>query len=309
MTKAADAHPLKLNMAVTSLLVLAYVYQLFILPLALVPRSPWWLLTLVPLAPFNLTLWYTIHESFHGGLHPSRKLNDALGRLLAVLFVAPFHVARFGHLTHHRFNRSVLDQPEVYDPAVIGRFRAVAVYYFRLFGGLYLGEMATFLVFLLPKRKVGPFIHWLLDRDEDAAKQIDAAAQHTLAAPKTVDAIRLDLAFTVLVLMSSMIVYGAYWYVPLALIGVRAAMISPTDNLPHYGTPLSRPEFAYNLYLPRWAALALLNFNHHRVHHGRPTLPWTHLPKALAEQRESFDLGWVRAGLNQLRGPILQERL
>ena len=309
MEAHSHTHPVRLNIAISGLLILINVYQLLILPLALVPHSPWWLLTLVPLAPLNLTLWYAIHESFHGGLLATRNGNERLGRALAVLFAAPYHVARFGHLMHHRFNRSVLDQPEVYDPKFIGPFRANAVYYFRLFGGLYLGELATFFVFLLPMRRVGPFIHWLLDRDEDEAKKIDQAAQKTLAKPATIKAIRFDLAVTVLLYMVSMILYGPYWFMPLVLIAMRAVTVSFVDNLPHYGTPLDQPGFAYNLSLPRSIELGILNFNRHHTHHNQPTRPWTQLPQAQQEQGVTDDMPYLRAALMQLKGPIPETEL
>ena len=44
----------------------------------------------VPFALATIPHWALIHEAVHGHLHPRRGVNDGAGRLLAVLFLAPF---------------------------------------------------------------------------------------------------------------------------------------------------------------------------------------------------------------------------
>jgi fatty acid desaturase len=83
---------------------------MFLLPQAVAIHSAWGLL-LVPLASTHHTLWSLVHEAIHGTLATPSRLNERLGRLLAVLHGAPFAVLRLGHLLHHRHNRSAWMQP------------------------------------------------------------------------------------------------------------------------------------------------------------------------------------------------------
>ena len=53
-----------------------------------------------------------------------RQRNLRAGRLMAVLLGSSFHVLRFGHLTHHQYNRNPIDRPDIYDPAVTPRLKA-----------------------------------------------------------------------------------------------------------------------------------------------------------------------------------------
>ena len=48
----------------------------------------------------------------------------------------------------------------------------------------------------------------------------------------------------------------------------RGVMISVFDNVYHFATPIDRPEFARNLWLPAPLRLLILNMNLHRIHHG-----------------------------------------
>ena len=52
------------------------------------------------------SVYATIHEAEHRMLFDDRRLNDGAGVLLALLFPAPFHLLRQGHLGHHLRNRS-----------------------------------------------------------------------------------------------------------------------------------------------------------------------------------------------------------
>ena len=47
------AIPTALNLCLAAAHLLANLYQFLILPLLLLPESPWWLLTLIPLAALN----------------------------------------------------------------------------------------------------------------------------------------------------------------------------------------------------------------------------------------------------------------
>ena len=52
------------------------------------------------------SVYSIIHEAEHGMLFSHRGWNDFAGAAMALLFPAPFHLIRQGHLGHHLRNRS-----------------------------------------------------------------------------------------------------------------------------------------------------------------------------------------------------------
>ncbi|MFI5952370.1 fatty acid desaturase [Cryptosporangium sp. NPDC051539] len=122
--------------------------------LGLVPlglrASPTWGYALVPLTLLTTPLWSLLHEAIHGGLLPGRRANDAWGRVLAIGYGAPFALLKAGHLVHHRYSRTPRERTEIY---TAGSWASHAPgYYLRLFGGLYLAEVASVLLTVLPSR-------------------------------------------------------------------------------------------------------------------------------------------------------------
>ncbi|HEX9443510.1 MAG TPA: fatty acid desaturase, partial [Candidatus Binatia bacterium] len=141
-----------LNFSLAAAHVLVNVGQFFILPVYGLPRSLWWALILLPFAALNNSFWALIHESIHDLLDPSRRVNTAAGRLLAVLFGSPFRLLRLTHLSHHKFNRSLKERgTEVYDPEKTSRWKAGLRHFGQILGGLYLSEVLTPLLFFLPR--------------------------------------------------------------------------------------------------------------------------------------------------------------
>jgi fatty acid desaturase len=68
-----------------------------VVPLALLPFSPWWGLLLVPVALSSNFLWSLLHEAIHGLLFGDRRANDLCGRAMGIAFGAPFRCLRAGH--------------------------------------------------------------------------------------------------------------------------------------------------------------------------------------------------------------------
>src|SRR5436190_6148790 len=92
------------TLGAAAIVVLANVFQLFMLPLVLLPANGWWAVTLIALVPLNLTLWALIHEAIHHNLPGGPKRNVLAGRLLSIVHGAPFAILQAGHLLHHRYN-------------------------------------------------------------------------------------------------------------------------------------------------------------------------------------------------------------
>jgi hypothetical protein len=79
---------------------------------------------------------------------------------MAILIAALFHVLRFGHLMHHRYNRNPLDRPDTYDPATTSRLRARLAFLGNVLLGPYLAELAAPIACWLPR----PAIRRVIDR-------------------------------------------------------------------------------------------------------------------------------------------------
>lgn len=298
-TLAERPPPERLNLALMALHLALNLYQFLLLPLVLLPRDPWWALTLIPLVAANNPLWSLIHETIHGSFHRSSRLNRLAGRALSLAFAAPWRVLRTGHLLHHRLNRTEADRNEAYDPRETTALRAAPAYYYQLLVGLYVSQLLSPIAFFLPQ----PVLDWARPRFLEPESYSGKAAA-VLTRPDSVAEIRVDGALIVLLLGGSLFAYGAWWWLVPAILAARCICISFLDYVYHYGTPIDRLLHAYNLRLPAPLSAALLNFNLHAVHHRHPSLPWRWLPEAFRAESDDYHSGYGAAALRQLRGPI-----
>lgn len=291
--------PERLNLALAGMQVALNLYQFLLLPFLLLPLSPWWALTLIPLVAANNPLWSLLHETVHGSFHRSSRINRLAGRALAVVFASPWRVLRSGHLLHHRLNRTAADRPEAFDPEQTTALRAAPAYYYQLVVGLYLSQLLSPIAFYLPQRA----LDWARPRFLDPESYSGQAAV-ALTRPESVAEIRVDGAFIALLLATSLYAYGSFWWLLPAILAARCVCISFLDYVYHYGSPIGRRLHAYNLGLPAPLSAALLNFNLHAVHHRHPNLPWRWLPAAFEAERDRYHADYVSAAARQLRGPI-----
>jgi fatty acid desaturase len=277
--------------------------QLFALPLWFLPHDPAWGWLLVPLALTNTPLWSLTHESIHGSLLRHRDWNDRIGRALAIGYGAPFALLKAGHLLHHRFSRTPRERTEVFDPSTTSWWRQAPGYYLRLFGGLYLAEVASVLLLLVPRRG------WLaLAKRADSPTTVSAQLFETVAS-RRLAAFQVDAALILAIYAAAFAAYGPHWWMLLAALGGRAFVVSVADNAYHYGTELDAPLEAMNLRLPRALELFILAFNLHGVHHKYPGLAWHSLRAAFVADAGRFDLGWFAAAARQVNGPVAEPSL
>lgn len=269
--------------------------QAFMLVLPLIGLSPAW--ALLP-ALFTNTFWSLIHEAIHGHLFASRDTSTRAGRVLAILYGAPFFLLQRGHLLHHAFSRTPRERTEVYDPARKTWFSVASRYYAHILGGLYIAEvLAGLLLALLPSRAVRRLAVRLESPHSVLGQLLNAQADPVIHRASRLDALMIILLFT-----SAFLLYGKDWPWLLAAMLLRAFLISFFDNSYHYGTRLDKPQHALNMVAPRWAGLMLLNFNRHGTHHLNPGLGW----RALGRQPDTSSprLGFIRGLLRQLKGPV-----
>jgi len=280
--------------------------QLFMLPVYLIPKNIWWCLALVPIAALNNPLWALMHECIHDAFHASAFINRAAGRWLSILFGSPFQILRLTHLSHHKFNRSPLEKgTEMYDPRETSRLMAGFKYYFYILCGVYLLEVCSALLFILPKNVFHQFGTHLLQQGDRQEKWLAGKFLND----ESFMEIRCDGLAILLLYSVSAFCYRGHWLLFVGSLAARALLISLMDNVYHYGTPLKVTISGHNLSLPRIVATGLLNFNLHRIHHAHPNVPWTGLPLLYAQSADYCDEGFLIALLRQFRGPLALDQL
>lgn len=298
------AMPRRLNLLIAGTVGLANLVLFFAVPLLLAAghAAAGWLL--LPAVLTTIPHWALIHEAVHGHLHPRPKVNEALGHLLGVLFLAPFDALRFGHLSHHALNAKAAERPEFYDPRTRSRGRAILVFYGRLLFGIYLFELLSGLLSLLPRRLLVPIVRRVFYEGEPEAQGMAARAERAILAPARLRRIRRDALLVMALLLASMLAYGAAWQLlALALLG-RGFLVSLMDNAPHYDGPLADPDQGYDMRLPKGIGVLVLNSNLHGTHHRHPNLPWTALPAMRRVEGGDYAGSYFVTPWRQLKGPI-----
>jgi len=298
---AITSAPQNVNFGLAAIQFFANVFQFFILPLYLLPKTMHWSLAIIPFSALNNSFWALIHEAIHDLFSSSRGTNVAAGRLLSLFFGSPFHVLRLTHLSHHKFNRSPLEKgTEVYDPTRSSKLEANLRYFFYIFCGLYLLEVFSAFLFFLPTKSFHRIGRRLVDHGNAQEKWL---AKKFMDA-KTVKEIRLDGIAILLMFGLSAFCYGTHWRVLVGVLAIRIFLISFMDNVYHYGSTLNVTISGHNLWLPRILSMLILNFNFHRIHHRNPAVPWPKLPELFAAEADRYDRGLLTAAVDQLRGPI-----
>jgi fatty acid desaturase len=300
------AIPTALNVSLLIVHLSVCCLQMFVLPYYLLPNNVWWGLVVVPLAALSNPLWALVHECVHDAFHPKAKVCRFAGRFLSILFGSPFQVLRSTHLSHHKFNRSPLEKgTEMYAADQTSRFRATVKYYSYILCGVYLLEVASALLFLMPKKFIDRFNGRLLEHGDRQEKWL----AYKFLKDGRLNEMRVDGLAIVILYGASAIVYRRHWVFFAIMVGLRALLISLMDNIYHYGTPLKVTISGHNLFLPRYLSAGLLHFNYHRVHHAHPNMPWTELPRLYAHTAQNFDDQFSVALFRQFRGPLSVEQL
>ncbi|GIL39735.1 fatty acid desaturase family protein [Roseiterribacter gracilis] len=299
--------PVRTNIALAALLLVLAVLLLFI-----APALGWYggaggvvLLALgVVATPLH---WGLIHEGIHSNLAPDATQNRTLSRLLSVPLLVPFEIVRFGHLTHHGFNRNPLDRPEAVDaePTLLDRVK----FYAHLLFGTSAIELSVPWLFLLPRAGIRWSIGKIYGLDDPQVKRIRKMAETTFLDPERIARIRVDLACTVAMVVAALYFAGDAWPWVAAALLLRGVTISVLDNAPHYGTPVDSGQDATNSRAPAFLRALLLNSNFHGIHHARPNLPWSALPQTFVAMGARYGAAWLSMVLRQFRGPLSADSL
>lgn len=220
------------------------------------------------------SVYSIIHEAEHAMLFRRRSWNEGFGVLMALLFPAPFHLLRQGHIGHHLRNRSDDEAFDLYFDGdnVIWKW---LVWYGILTGLYYLlvvlsNIIAAFVPFVLDRR------HF---RIEERVK-VDRASAAFLESFNSSHLRWIRLEGLAAIALHVGVVWGTG--VPilryLAMYGTFGLLWSAMQYVHHYGTERHVTRGARNLRIFAPLDALWLNHNWHRAHHEHPTVPWTHLP-------------------------------
>ena len=250
------------------------------------------------------TLWSLVHECIHGNFSPNTKVNLFAGRILALVFGAPFYVLQFAHLMHHRYNRYW--DCEYYDPQKTNGFVKHLGYYSYIFGGVYLMSIITAVAITVFRKNI--LLKALAARYRDRAQSdqiLELTKNYFLKKYRLIE-IKAETLLIVSFATLSFYCYGKMWYIPLAIYLVRALFISFFDNVYHYNTPVEKVRYARELALPRSFSLFILYFNHHGTHHETPSICWQDIGKLTRSPEHSYDGNMWSSLVAQLKGPLVK---
>lgn len=296
--------PARCNLALAAAVGLVNLAALFGPPLLLAAGAGWGAVLTLLFVVATVPHWALIHEAVHGHLHPRPRVNEALGRALAILFAAPFDTLRFGHLSHHALNARPSERPECYDPTVRSRSRATVVFYVRLLFGVYLLELAASLLSLLPRPLLRPVVRRVFYEGEPDAARMADRAERVLLDPGTLARIRTDAVMILCLFGGAGLALGGWWPLLAAAVLGRGVVVSVLDNAPHYGGPLADPDQGFDTRVPAGLDALVLNSNLHGTHHRHPNLPWTALPAAFRAEGGGYAGSYLVVPLRQLKGPV-----
>lgn len=288
-----DSHPIpaRLNLVIT----LSQVIMLLGLLRLSASADGWWLLAVA--LGYGLVMnsaYAMLHEAEHGMLHPSHRLNDTAGILLALFFPAPFHLLRQGHIGHHIRNRS---DDEAFDFYFEGESRVWKhlQLYGILTGAFWLVIVISNVFALLAPNLLKPkFV------------TVDRPTSALLASlnPRWMPIVRIEA-------LAAIALHGGLiwsWNIPLwnwmATLAGFGLIWSAMQYVHHFGTEREVMNGALNLRTWRWLDALWLNHNWHLRHHRHPTVPWVHLP-IIDEGPLSKRASLWPAYLRMWRGPRL----
>lgn len=292
----------RLNIFLTATVLCGTLFQLFGMPSVLRDfgmKAAWLLLPIMLLQPLH---WGLIHEAIHSRLHRRRRANDFIARLLSVAHWLPYDATRFCHLVHHRFSRHAYDQPDVY--AGHGSYALAWLRYrARLFGGAYLGLLASPLIAFLPMSGSARLMANAVPLREEDDTEIRRLFVSLVTNVRKRRRTRREFAMTLALYGASAWAYGAWWPMLVATMYVRGVWHSLADNLAHHDVALDEPQRARDYALPRPFALLVMNHHLHLTHHRHPTASWDALAQLSAAEAGASNDNYFRGAVRQLARP------
>jgi fatty acid desaturase len=259
--------PWRINTIVIALQLVAFAAIIYAAALA---DSTWEVALLAcAFAIVGNSIYASVHEAEHGMLFPWRPLNDFVGAGLALLFPAPYHLIRQGHLGHHLRNRSDDEAFDLYFAGESRIWKSLELY--GILTGCYWAIVVASNIAVL----ICPF---LLKRKYFEFDRPSAAFMESLN-PRYWRLIQLEAALAIALHASIIVSLSIPIWRYLAVYFGFGFSWSAMQYVHHYGTERHVLLGARNLWLFAPLDWLWLNHNWHRTHHQHPTIPWLYLPQ------------------------------
>ena len=282
--------PGKLNLAICVVQIAAFAAVFW----ATSQATSWWQIGLLAglFAILGNSIYSLVHEAEHGMLHPNRTANDLLGTVLALLFPAPYHLIRQGHLGHHLRNRSDDEAFDLYFDGEQPLWKWLELY--GIITGFYWGIVVLSNVVVL-------FCPFVLKRRFFEFDRSSAAFMESLN-PRYWRLIQLEAVAAVVLHTALVVGLGISPWRYLAVYFGFGFSWSAMQYVHHYGTERDVLLGARNLWLFAPIDWLWLHHNWHRTHHRHPTVPWLYLP-SIGRQEDPQRGFLLRHYMRMWRGP------
>ncbi|AKF06282.1 Fatty acid desaturase [Sandaracinus amylolyticus] len=261
--------------------------------LTAVELAPYVALRIALIALFCLLMqgvFTMMHEHFHRNAHWVPAIDYAIGLVGSTLFGTSATLHRVHHWGHHVRNRSEAERGEFIHPGEAPALK-VALYYFAICGGLWLGG----LVFPL----ISFFIPWRFVRFLARTKRFNTyAAMFEQFKERDWTRMRLE-ALVLYAFWGALLAWGPWSTATLVPAYVAFAFTwSWLQWVYHLRTPIHVIEGTYNLRAPWLVRVLFLSFNYNLTHHRHPSMPWQEL-RGASDPKETQPL-WYRVLLMAL---------
>ena len=244
------------------------------------------------------TLFSLLHEAVHGIFSKRRCVNEWAGRLAAAWFPTGLSIQRAFHLTHHKNNRSHLEQFDVLHEDDL-KWLKYAQWYAIFTGIHWLITVLGVLAYLIVPRMLR--VKLLREERSRFAEQTSSRAYLDALDHLNPIGARLEIAL-------SLIVQGLlFWALDLSLVGWFACYAAFAINwsslqyTDHAFSPLDPHHGAWNLRVGPVGRAFFLNYHSHLAHHQNPRVPWIHLRSLVIP--DSPQPRFFRVWMEALRGP------
>lgn len=244
------------------------------------------------------TLFSLLHESVHGMFSPHRGVNEWAGRLAAAWFPTGLALQRAYHLTHHRNNRSRLEQFDALHEGDVVWLKYAQWY--AILTGLYwaVAVLGMLLYLFVP----GALRAGLL-RDQHSRIAEQTSSRAYFAALDELDPWHARLE----ILLSVALQAALFWVLDLTVAGWLACYAAFAVNwsslqyVDHAFSPFDNRDGAWNLRVGPIGRWFFLNYHSHLAHHRHTQVPWIHLDSLIipGEPRPAY----FRVLLEAWRGP------
>lgn len=236
----------------------------------------WLLASALAFSFVNNTNFSLLHEAVHGILNSNRRLNHALGWLLAASFPTSFNLQQLFHLGHHARNRTDAEMFDLYYPSDRVWLKRLVIYAMPT-GFYWLSAVlvnGVFLVFPLLLRS-----RHLRQSSLMKYSSFDAMLNGIPNSQRFASMIRLQIVATLAIhagLAWTLQLEPLAWLCCYWCFGMNWGSLQYTD---HAFSPRDIRHGAWNLRVNPIVRWIFLNYHHHLAHHEHPQVPWVYLPR------------------------------